>query len=77
MLNVRSPSLNDLQEVRGQEQLLADLDSKYKKPMNFSAPLIIVDGKVNLMASPAVYSSLLMLYAILGEQQKYLRRLAR
>jgi len=73
MLNVSSPSLNDLQEVHGQEQLLADLDFKYKRPTNFSAPLIIVDGKANLMVSPAVYSSLLMLNAILTEK----RRLAR
>lgn len=73
MLNVSCPSLNDLQEVHAQERLLADLDAKYKTTKNFSAPLIIVDGKVNLMMSPAVYSSLLMLNAILVEKRRFAR----
>jgi hypothetical protein len=65
MFNQEEPSMNEFIEVKGQEQLMKDLDDKFKglSEQN-AAPIIFANRQANLMIHPAIFASLLILNQI-------------
>ena len=55
---------------------MANLDAKFKRTENLSAPLICIGGQVNLMVSATIHASLLMLNEIMTEKRRIERESA-